>query len=348
MTSLAQRGDVARLEEIGFSGYLTKPLRQSHLRECLALVMGQERSPAARGGSTPLVTRHTVTEARKRRVRILVAEDNATNQMVSIEMLAMLGYRADAVADGKEAIDALGRIPYDLVLMDCEMPELDGFEATRRIRSGQSPVLNSGIPIIAITAYAMKGDRERCLAAGMDDYLSKPIQPAELARVLDHWLAKTLGRSDGEGALLAASGPSESGKGPAVRAEDTVGKGSGTEMIFDRDGFWKRIMGNESLARKLIRAFLADMPVQTEKLKAAVDAGDTLLAGQQAHRIKGAAANLGGLAFQGVAYSMERAGKAGDLAALRTLLPDLQKKFAELKDALENKEGGFEPERRPE
>jgi len=334
MRSLAQRGDAARLQEIGFSGYLTKPLRQSHLRECLALVMGQEPSLREKV-STPLVTRHTVAESRKRRLRILLAEDNSTNQMVCLEILEKLGYRADAVADGKEAIDALRRLPYDLVLMDCQMPEVDGFEATRRIRSGQSQVLNPGIPIIAVTANAMKGDRERSLAAGMDDHLSKPVQPEELARALDHWLTKTLDGDNGYGAVLDASVPSESSR-----------EAGAEEVIFDREGFMERVMGDESLAKRLTNRFLADMPVQIEKLKATIGAGDSLLAGQQAHQIKGTAANLGGLSLQGVAFSMERAGKAGDLETLRTLMPALQKRFAVLKDAIEN--GGGKSEGRRE
>jgi CheY-like chemotaxis protein/HPt (histidine-containing phosphotransfer) domain-containing protein len=332
--------------------------------------MGQKRSPAAKAG-TSLVTRHTVTESRKRRVRILLAEDNSTNQMVSLEILEKLGYRADAVANGQEAIDALQKIPYDLVLMDCEMPEVDGFEATRIIRNwkletgesksetGERTATDegasekggtgvqvssfkhrvSGIPIIALTAYAMKGDRERCLAAGMNDYLSKPIQPEELARALDHWLAKTLDGGDGDGALLGASAPSESSTAPPSRTGDTAGEAPEEGVIFDRDGFLQRVMGDESLARKVMNAFLADMPVQIEKMKAAIGAGDSPLAGQQAHRIKGAAANLSGMALQGVAFSMELAGRAGDLEALRTLLPDLQKRFAEFKDALENGDG---------
>jgi len=268
--------------------------------------------------------------------------------MVSLEILEKLGYRADAVADGKEAIDALRRLPYDLVLMDCQMPELDGFEATRRIRSGQSQVINPAIPIIAITAYAMKGDRERCLAAGMNDYLSKPIQPEELARALDHWLAKTLDAEDGDGAVLDACAPSESSPGLPARSGDTMGEAPAEEVIFDRDGFLNRAMGDESLARKLMNGFLADVPVQIEKLKAAIDAGDSRLGGQQAHGIKGAAANLGGMALQGVAFSMELAGKAGDLEALRILLPDLQKRFAVLKDAMENGGGKFQSEGRQE
>jgi CheY-like chemotaxis protein/HPt (histidine-containing phosphotransfer) domain-containing protein len=269
----------------------------------------------------------------------LLAEDNATNQMVFLEILGKLGYRAEAVADGKEAIDALRSLPYDLVLMDCEMPELNGFETSRRIRSGQSQVPNPDIPIIAITAYAMKGDRERCLAAGMNDYLSKPIQPEELARALDHWLAKKLDGEDDGRTLLEASAPSESGTALRVSTRDTAGEAPAEEVIFDRDGFLERVMGDESLARKVMNAFLADMPIQIEKMKDAIGAGDSLLAGQQAHRIKGAAANLGGMALQGVAFSMERAGKVGDLEVLGTLLADLQNCFVEFKDALENGDG---------
>ena len=139
MTSMGQRGDAARFTELGFAGYLAKPLRQSQLRECLALVLGRQETPQA--AAVPgLVTRHTVSEARKRRVRILLAEDNATNQLVALKILERLGYRADAVADGQEAIAALRNIPYDLVLMDCQMPEMDGFEATRQIRNPRSAI----------------------------------------------------------------------------------------------------------------------------------------------------------------------------------------------------------------
>jgi signal transduction histidine kinase/ActR/RegA family two-component response regulator len=134
----------------------------------------------------------TISENGKRKIRILVVEDNPVNQKVAQAMLRKMGLRADVVADGQEAINALQMIPYDLVLMDCQMPEIDGFEATRCIRLEGSKALNPGIPIIAMTALSMQGDREKCIQAGMNDFIAKPVQQRELAEVIDRWLAITL------------------------------------------------------------------------------------------------------------------------------------------------------------
>jgi PAS domain S-box-containing protein len=182
MTSIGGQGDRAGFTELGFAGYLNKPLRQSQLRECLAMVLGRAE-PAATMPPQEIVAGTTEPGSRQRRARILLAEDNAINQLVALKILKKLGYRVDAVADGHEAITALETFPYDLVLMDCQMPEMDGFEATRAIRK-----MKIGIPIIAMTANAMKGDRELCLAAGMNDYLSKPVKSSELSAALERWL----------------------------------------------------------------------------------------------------------------------------------------------------------------
>jgi CheY-like chemotaxis protein len=188
LTSLGHRGDAAKYAEAGFAAYLTKPVRQRQLYGALAMLAGRFASRQMEQRPEPLITRHLLAEAGRGKSRILLAEDNIVNQKVAQGMLHKLGLKADLVANGREALRSLEQIPYDLVLMDCEMPEMDGYTATTAIRATDSRVLNRQVPIIAMTAHAMDGDRARCLAAGMDDYLSKPVKPEALLAVLTKWL----------------------------------------------------------------------------------------------------------------------------------------------------------------
>jgi CheY-like chemotaxis protein len=187
MTSMGDRGDAKRYTDIGFAAYLTKPVKSSQLYDCLATVMGGRKKEALASPS-PLVTRHSLEEDKRRRFRILLAEDNLVNQKVATAILKKLGYRADIVGNGREAIAALTKTPYHIVLMDCQMPDMDGYAATAEIRRPDSGVLDHQVPVVAMTAHAMKGDREKCIAAGMDDYLAKPIQPQALSTMLDRYL----------------------------------------------------------------------------------------------------------------------------------------------------------------
>jgi two-component system sensor histidine kinase/response regulator len=187
VTSWGQRGDAARMKEIGFSAYLMKPIKQSQLFDCLVTVLGKRSDGTEEGEKPGLVTRHTLAEARHK-ARILLVEDNVVNQRFALRLLEKAGYRADAVGNGKEAVKALETDAYDLVLMDVQMPEMDGYEATGLIRDPQSKVRNHDVPIVAMTAHAMKGDRERCIDAGMDDYISKPIRAQNLAEVIERFL----------------------------------------------------------------------------------------------------------------------------------------------------------------
>ena len=191
LTSAAQRGDAARAARAGLAAYLPKPVREMHLQEAIRSAWGAFVADAPES----LITRYRLEEDRGRRrtggsptfpgVRILVAEDNVVNQKVAVRMLEKMDCRVDVVANGAEAIAAVRQMPYDLVFMDCQMPDMDGFEATRRIRA--IPGRIGRVPIIALTANAMTGDRERCLEAGMDDYLSKPVQAPSLAAALHQW-----------------------------------------------------------------------------------------------------------------------------------------------------------------
>jgi len=187
LTSAGHRGDALRCQQLGIAAYLLKPIRQMELRAAIARVIG---TPAP-GGAVPLVTRYAVQEAVEPQsgLRVLLAEDNAVNQRLAVRMMENKGHHVTVAGNGKEAVAALEKETFDAVLMDVQMPEMDGFEATAAIREKEK---STGLhqAIIALTAHAMKGDREKCLAAGMDGYLSKPIRSQELFEILDSYVTQ--------------------------------------------------------------------------------------------------------------------------------------------------------------
>jgi two-component system sensor histidine kinase/response regulator len=186
LTSAGQRGDAERCRELGVAAYLLKPIRQSELREAIARVLGAREQT----GAIPLVTRYSLQDARDLEtvLRVLVAEDNPVNQRLAVRLLEKRGHRVVVAANGLEALDALAKDTFDLVFMDVQMPEMGGFEATAGIRERERGTARHQV-VIALTAHAMKGDRDRCLACGMDGYLSKPIRPQELDEILERCLA---------------------------------------------------------------------------------------------------------------------------------------------------------------
>jgi PAS domain S-box-containing protein len=297
MTSLGRRGDVTRFEQIGFSAYLSKPIRQRQLRDTIALVMGRWTQGDKQFAQEHIVTRYTVAESVKRRVRILLAEDNITNQVVALTILKKLGYRVDAVGNGKEVVEVLRNIPYHLVLMDCHMPEMDGYEATRRIRSPESGVLDSDVIIIAMTANAMEGDRRKCIEAGMNDYLPKPIMPQQLADIIAQWLKDAM-LPDEDREVVSAIPENEQPAAVAVN----------TEIFLEAD-FVNRLMDDRELAGDIMQTFLSDMPQQLEVLREAVAGNDAERVHRQAHAIKGAASNVSAEALRDAAFALETLGK---------------------------------------
>ncbi len=184
LTSVGQRGDGDAALKAGIAAYLNKPIRQSQLYNCLATIVSGPVEPTP----TSLLTRHRLAEIQaESRTRILLAEDNIVNQKVAVRMLEKLGCRVDVAANGQEAVEASAQITYMLIFMDCHMPEMDGYEATSAIRQREAQA-RGHIPIVAMTANAMQGDRERCLEAGMDDYISKPVKSKDLLAILQKWV----------------------------------------------------------------------------------------------------------------------------------------------------------------
>lgn len=321
LTSLGVQSDARRFAEIGFAAYLTKPVRHQELRKVLSLAL------AAHCGMAPLSVAACQTESEMlnrfagSNARILLAEDNITNQKVALGILEKLGLRVDAVANGAEALKALQTIPYDLVLMDVQMPVMDGLEATRQIRDPGSAILNHEVPVVAMTAHAMQGDREKCIQAGMNDYVAKPVTPQTLARTLGKWLPreKTEGRKE---------------KAVDAGASSLKSRVPDLSLIFDREGMMARLLHDEKLAHMVAAGFLEDMPIQIAELKSCLEAGDAPGAELRLHTIKGASAGVGGKALSGLASEMEQFGSNGDLNAIRVRLPELEKRLLVLKAAL--------------
>jgi PAS domain S-box-containing protein len=249
--------------------------------------------------------------------RVLIADDDSTNREVISGMLRKLGLRAEAVANGAEAVNVLESTPYDLVLMDMRMPEMDGIEATRHIRDLHSAVLNHDIPIIALTANAMQSDRQACLAAGMNDFLPKPIRKAELRNALKKWLHA------GDVAIPVATGKVV----PSRTVDDKAD-------IFDRAGVLGRMEGDNELAQIVFAAFLEDIPGRIQALKDFVKSGDTVGSARLAHSIKGASANVGGERLRNMASVMEKAANAGDLHSVAARMANLEIEFGRLRDAI--------------
>ncbi len=283
LTGSGTRGDAAELQDAGFDAYLSKPIRKADLYDCLRAVLGLRTSGSESSGRR-LITRHSIKEGRKRRTRILVAEDNAVNQKVALRMLEKLGYHADAVADGREAVKALETVPYDLVLMDVQMPEMNGFDATRAIRDPSSDVLRRDIPIVAMTAHALKGDRERCLEEGMDDYISKPVT----AQALNEVLERHLEADAAAGRTVLRPTPEEAVPVNMQRLND----------ITD---------GDADFEQELIHSFLTEMERHLADLEFAMGEGRVEEVRRQAHTIKGSSANAGAERLQEIAQKIEQA-----------------------------------------
>jgi PAS domain S-box-containing protein len=308
LTSLGSRGQVSRLKDIGCEGFLMKPVKQSLLVEGV-------RGIVARGGAgrwtgpEPEVISRNGKGRRFENVRILLVEDNPINQKTAAAILRKAGFVVDVADNGLHALEAFDRGSYDIILMDIQMPEMDGYETTRAIRRREQNDRHS--VVIAMTAHVMKGDRERCLEAGMDDYLAKPINPEEVFSVLGKWLEPKPGAKPEPTTPEAAAGEAAVCRlvpAPAVDLEDAMDR-------FDNErGFF----------REMLAQFLQLLPGQMKEIEEALAANDADAVQKIAHNIKGSAGTLSARKLYSIVLQMEERGRAGDLSGMGELLEDLK------------------------
>jgi two-component system, sensor histidine kinase and response regulator len=300
LTSSGQRGDGQLFAHIGFAGYLLKPVTQRDLTECLILVLANT-AQSWHLQSQPMITRHALRAQRAQSGnRILLAEDNPVNQKVAVRLLEKLDYRVEVVADGRAAVAAWQAAPFDLILMDCQMPEMDGYAATREIRTLEEGKRH--IPIVALTAHAMKGDEEKCRAAGMDDYLTKPIDRIKLDACLNRLMPST-----GSTGLMPAM------REPPVQSQTSV----------DWQALLESIDGDTGFARDLLAAYIATADRELAVIAAALGREDIAAMRESAHSLKSASANLRAAAAAFVAAQLETAADLGESARVPALVEKL-------------------------
>jgi CheY-like chemotaxis protein/HPt (histidine-containing phosphotransfer) domain-containing protein len=310
LTSADRQDDAAHCRRLGLAGYLVKPVKADELQIAIIAAIGgslhaqrQSRPGTARSASPPS------NGAPQRSLRILLAEDNPVNQRVALHILQKAGHSAVAVGNGKEALAALSCEAFDLVLMDVQMPEMDGFEATRAIREEEAQTARH-LPIVAMTAHAMKGDRERCLEAGMDDYVSKPVQKSELFRAIQ---------------AVATSGEC---------ATATVKSAEKPYQVFDRRTALARVGDDEEVLAEIISLFLQDVPSQMDDIRSAIREGDPKRLETAAHSLKGAASCLGGESTAAAVMRLEALGKKGDLSGSIERLAELERELKRFIDEI--------------
>lgn len=306
LTSMGQRGDAASLEGLGCAAYLLKPVRQVQLYEAILAVLRREISTQP-VSPQKIITRHTISEQKHQEARLLLAEDNWVNQKMAVALLQKAGYSVDVVENGLLALEALRTKAYSLVLMDVQMPEMDGLEATRHIREEEKTASMPHTPIIAMTAHAMKGDRERCLQAGMDDYITKPLEPKSLFEVIEKWLSKSETRID-QLALPKEKGKTYMGKTPPIKIEEVMPR------FGDDRAFFKELLGE----------FITELPERLQHLRLTLEKKDSQEIAHLAHSLKGVAAGFSAEELHRLAYDLEMSGRSGVLSEANKLIDQME------------------------
>jgi CheY-like chemotaxis protein len=308
LSSADRSADVARCRELNIGSYLSKPVKPSDLLETLQLLLTPGMAAAV-----PQRPQQPEMPRTCRPLHVLLAEDNLVNQKLAVRLLEKAGHTVAVTGNGREALDAIAHTNFDLVLMDVQMPVMGGFEATALLRERERGT-GRHLPVVATTAHAMKGDREQCMAAGMDAYLAKPIQADELFSVLAELFPPTAAKT--------------------AEPQDSAQTGPGRTRVWDPDLALANAGGDPELRRELTEIFLEESPRILTQLAEAITARDAPTAARLAHGLKGSAATVGAAAARDAAQRLEEAGTAGDWDAIHTGLPTLRHEMERLADAL--------------
>jgi len=298
-------GDAARSKKPGIAAYINKPVRQSDLLVTICRVL---QKPSLETERPSLLERHPIQES-KRRLNILLSEDNPINQKVAAEMVKKMGHTVIVAGDGKEALSTLEQHTFDLILMDVQMPEMDGIEATRAIREREK-ITGEHVPIVALTAYAMKGDKERFLDAGMDDYISKPVRSKELSEIIERVVYS------------------------AEIDRERLSKVSIDGAVLDKAELLDQIGGDFSLLRKIVELFIEGYSKNLDEMRDAIRDRDPQRLHKTAHRLKGSASTLAATLTRDAAHRLEAIGASGKLTEAPEALALLEEEMERLRDAL--------------
>ena len=300
LTSMGYRGDAARLQEMGCAGYLVKPVKMKQLYEALQTLF-VEKSTGNLVEKKSIITQHSLTEQMRQKVRILLVEDNLVNQKLGLAIMQKAGYPVDLARNGAEAVQAVKFKKYNLIFMDVQMPEMDGLEATRQIRKYETEGFHT--PIIAMTAHAMKGDKERCLEAGMDDYLSKPLEAKAVLKKIEQW------------ADIVSFEMRPVGEDMDERKE--------SEVPFDVETALKQLGIERDFLNELMQDFQRDLDIKFDLLRDFIQVGDFEKISSLAHNIKGAAATLRADDISNLAKALEIQAKNGELLKCQQLVEQI-------------------------
>jgi|SRR5579863_1186754 len=321
LSSAGQRGESARCHELGIATHLMKPIKQSDLLHAILTTLRSTAPTEHHDLSTK--SEHSLSAGRHP-LRILLAEDNAVNQRLAIKVLEKRGHQVVVADNGKQALAAWERDEFDLILMDVQMPEMDGFEATNAIRRREAgddrqAAVPAHVPIVAMTAHAMKGDRERCLAAGMDAYVSKPLQVQQLFAVIESVLPSVVEEDNRTVEPVQAQTPA------GARA---------SEPVFDRDLVMARVEGDMELLREIVGLFLEETPQLLSNITESIASGDPVALERAAHALKGSVGNFGTKTAYEPALRLEAMGRGREMADAHEVYLKLEKEVAFLRDAL--------------